>query len=110
MPCRSLRRSTRGGPLPQFDGTALTNLLNDFARARELRDGFDRTEDASNTVLVGKSFRSHENFVRVWYVSDGRSVLLVTYTSEWNDRSVESRQTDSTVRSIRFRKSTPHSP
>lgn len=99
----------RGGPLPRFDTAGLAELLDDFARTRELRDGFDRTDDAANTFVIGESFRSRENFVRVWYVSDGRSVLLVTYTCEWDDRSVESQQTDSMVRSIRFHGPTPHS-
>jgi hypothetical protein len=92
----------RSGPVPSPSVEDLEALLARFA----VRHGFGEQIDIahfSHTVYgVGASFRSGDDLVRVWYVSDGKNIMLITYICEWSDRLHETGVCDEMVKSITF--------
>lgn len=95
----------RRGRLPEIRNDDLTEMLDDFAASKNLQDRFDRKIYACDIPLVGESYKLDENFVRVWYASDGMSILLITYVSSWEARECEADSREMSVQSIRFDRS-----
>jgi hypothetical protein len=77
-------------------------LLGEFASRQGLGDPFDRSAYSDGVIVEGASYHSGEDLIRVWYASDGKSVMLVTYVCEWAARQREASQREMSVRSIRF--------
>lgn len=98
----------RGGPSPEVGPQDLCALLDEFASSRGLNDPFERLSYSNEVAIEGASFHSGEDLIRVWYVSDGDNVVLVTYVCEWRYRGREARQADIAVRSIPFATATGH--
>jgi hypothetical protein len=94
----------RGGQSPQVMPHDLTELLDEFAAERGLDEPFERTVYRGEVTIEGASFHAGDDFIRVWYGSDGRNVVLVTYVCEWNHRDRESGEREMAIRSIRFDK------
>jgi hypothetical protein len=92
----------KGGALPHVTSKDLSDLLNDFAATRGMQSPFDRVTYAGDTFMVGESFHSGNDFIRVWYSSDSKNLMLVTYVCEWKQRDIEAETREMTVRSIRF--------
>ena len=68
------------GPRPTVELEDLEDLLRNFAD----NQGFDEPLieiHPGKTKLVSADFRGDEDFLRVWYGSDGTNVMLVTYFS-----------------------------
>ena len=91
------------GVLPNVTSNHLSELLDDFSRKRHLKDPFDRQSLSTGKFLVGQSFHDGEEFIRVWYASDGKSIALLTYVCNWNDKDKESNTREMIVASISFR-------
>lgn len=73
-----------GGRMPQVSIACLEELLDDFAATRELFNSFDQqTLSNDNMLLIGRSFQNEGDFIRVWYVSNGKDIVLVTYVCKW---------------------------
>jgi hypothetical protein len=92
----------QGGQLPQVMSHDLSALLNKFADGQGLNDPFDRLSYPGEITVEGASFRSGDDLIRVWYVSDGRNVMLVTYVCDWSQRDGEASEREMAVRSLRF--------
>ncbi|GAC1382430.1 MAG: hypothetical protein NVSMB4_10730 [Acidimicrobiales bacterium] len=92
----------KGGRLPRVGPQDLRSLLDEFASGQGWVNPFDRSAYSGGVTVEGASFRSGEDLIRVWYASDGRSVMLVTYVCEWSEREREASQREMSVRSIRF--------
>ena len=98
----------KGGRLPRVGPQDLSALLDDFASRRGLDDPFDRSTYSNEVAIEGVSFHSGEDLIRVWYASDGKNIMLVTYVCEWCHRGREALQVEMAVRSIRFATATDH--
>lgn len=98
----------KSGPLPSVTTEALFWLLDDFALTRGLTMAFERENYPGSNYLVGQSFRDGGDFIRVWYASNGKSFLLITYVCDWSRKDVEASQREMTVRSIRFNEPAPN--
>ena len=92
----------KGGRSPRVRPADLTAFLDEFASGHGLGAPFDRSSDSGAVAVEGASFRSGEDLIRAWYVSDGENVMLVTYVCEWGEREREASQREMAVRSIRF--------
>jgi hypothetical protein len=92
----------KGGRLPRVGPQDLRSLLDNFASRQGLGDPFDRSTYSDGVIVEGASYHSGEDLIRVWYASDGKSVMLVTYVCEWGQREREALQREMSVRSIRF--------
>jgi hypothetical protein len=58
--------------------------------------------DDGGLLLAAGSFRNGDDFLRVWYVSDGQSFAKVTYTSDWDEQHSELPDCEQMIRTLRF--------
>lgn len=92
----------RRGKLPDVSLGDLAELLRLFATNRGLGAPFDNATFPDNPFVLGESFRKGDDFIRVWYCSDGKNLVLATYICNWEKSSVEVEAAESIVRSISF--------
>ena len=91
------------GELSHITTAELGRLLEEFAEYQRYEPKSDRQIYPGDISLVGQSFQSEGDFVRVWYASDGKTTLLVTYICEWPQKDVEDAAREVIARSIRFK-------
>jgi hypothetical protein len=70
----------RSGALPNVDLAALEGLLADFAKTRKLAIPVISRGSGRHPFVVA-DFPSADEFLRVWYISNGRDLALVTYVT-----------------------------
>jgi hypothetical protein len=91
------------GARPRGDIEELQELMDGFAESHGLIPLNDTVRESWPRSLVAASFQLGNDFVRVWYVSEGGNFALVTYTCErCNLASNELREAETTVRSLVF--------
>jgi hypothetical protein len=90
------------GEAPSIGVDELDAMLRDFAINRGLTGPFDRWTSSTGAMVVSESFHCGSAFVRVWYISDGKSVILITYVCDWEHRNEESELVDAVIKSVRF--------
>ena len=90
----------KGGIVPTADCEDLTQMLHAFFANRNLGEAVDVVVHSSHPSFVAGSSRK-DGLIRVWYVSNARSFVLATYTSDF-DASTEVYQCEAMVRSIQF--------
>jgi hypothetical protein len=92
----------KSGSVPNPSPQVLFSMLCDFASSRELGEPAEVvTEDGELRIAAG-SFRWGEDFLRVWYVSDGYSFAKVTYTCSWGAQQSELPDCEQMLRTLRF--------
>jgi hypothetical protein len=99
---------SKAGQLPRVGSDDLSAMLDEFGSEHGLGDPFDRSSDSGEVAVEGASFHSNDDLIRVWYASDGKNVMFVTYCCEWSQRAREASHREMTVRSIRFAPSGDH--
>jgi hypothetical protein len=72
----------REGPQPVIDTADLQRLLLAFGDSRGLGSPASVSKGLGHNHFVSGDFGSTEEFVRVWYVSDGHDIALVTYVTQ----------------------------
>ena len=90
------------GPLPSPSSADLRSLALQFGESRGLGEPFDLGQFESRVSGAGASYCSEGDLVRVWYVSDGRNIMLVTYVCDWEDRDREMSECEEMLKTIRF--------
>jgi hypothetical protein len=98
----------RGGRLPEVSLADLRGMLSDFGATRQLGTGADMRVREKPQRSIGMSFSVQGRFVRVWYVSDGVNVALVTYNCRLGEQGEEVAECESIVDSMRFDQERPH--
>jgi hypothetical protein len=91
------------GVLPHVSSTDLKQMLAEMAASRRLRGPFDQRDYPGRVAIVGQSYHDGEDFVRIWYGSDGKNVMLMTYVCDWSQREREHDVREMTVLSLQFR-------
>ncbi|GEP41313.1 hypothetical protein [Brevifollis gellanilyticus] len=92
----------KGGPVPNPTQRDLLSLLHGFATSQQLGDPVDLVEEDGELRLVAGSFRAGEDFLRVWYVTNGRSIAQVTYLCSWGEQHAELADCEQMVRTLGF--------
>ncbi len=92
----------KSGRTPNASHDDLVAMLGDFAIARRLGQGTDEERFNGQAFGVAKSYHEGTDLIRVWYVSDSRNFLLITYVCDWSMRDRELSDCEQIVRSIRF--------
>ena len=92
----------RSGRVPNPSPQDLLSLLRDFGSSRQLGEPTDVVVEDGNLRLAAGSFRFGEDFLRVWYVSDGQSFAKATYTSAWGEQHSELPDCEQMIRTLRF--------
>ena len=95
------------GPLPNPSASVLLSMLREFAVSRELGEPANIVTEDGDLRLAGASFRTGDDFIRVWYVSDGYSFAKITYTCACGVEQAELSDCEQMVRTLRFRDETP---
>lgn len=90
------------GAAPHIKPHDLTELLFDFTTKQGWTDPFDRSSDQNGIIIEAASYHSIDDFIRVWYASDGTNIILATYICDWSCRHQESSHAETSVKSIRF--------
>jgi hypothetical protein len=92
----------QGGQVPNPTCEDLLSMIAEYAASRDLGDGFEETSLRRSIQIAAKSFRWQENYLRIWYLSDGRNFAFVTYTCGWEHRRAESQECEKILESLRF--------
>jgi len=90
------------GKHPNVTLQDLDELRNDFAGKKELGSAFDELHSDGNLRVSGGSYRTTEDYVRVWYCSDGNNVALITYLTGRGKEGNEPDDCDAIVAAVRF--------
>jgi hypothetical protein len=98
----SIARYARGA-IPSASPDVMLSLLRDFASSHELGEPCDIDTEAGELRIAAGSFRQNSNFIRAWYISDGRSFARVTYTCVFGQQQFELPDCEQMVRTLRFR-------
>jgi uncharacterized membrane protein len=80
----------------------LDGLRNDFSEKKELGRAFDELRSNGLLRVSGGSYWTAEDYVRVWYCSDGRNVSLITYLADRGKEGNEPNECDEIVSELRF--------
>ena len=92
-----------GGAQPLPSESDLMALAREFGQQQALGTPSAETIFSESSLRgAGVSFHSGEEFIRVWYVSDGQNISQVTYVCEWGRQEAELPICEDIVRSMRF--------
>lgn len=91
------------GKLPDIKLDDLRWLLSDFASRRQLGSELAScAREHSGVVWCRGDYRWDDDYMRVWYLSDGQSVILATYICSWQDKDIELDECDWIIDSVQF--------
>ena len=91
-----------GGTRPDPSVELLLEMLHEFGEARGLGAPGDVVMQVGRLRLVAGLFLPGNDFLRVWYLSDGLSFALVTYVCEAGREAHELADCERIVRSLTF--------
>jgi hypothetical protein len=90
------------GRLPDIRVDDLKKLLTDFALSRELGSSFDFAIRETPLLTCAQSYGCESQFLRVWYCSDGRNVVLATYVCAKGMQETELGDCEKMIESLAF--------
>ncbi|WP_243367836.1 hypothetical protein [Microvirga solisilvae] len=92
-----------GGAVPDPSQEKLRDMALKFGEDRNLGDPFEESLFTHEALRgAGMNYQWGDDFIRVWYVSDGRSFAFVTYCCEWEHQRREVSLCEDIVKSLRF--------
>jgi hypothetical protein len=101
----------QGGKVPDPSEKELRTMVLRFGEERGMGDALDESTFSKGPLAgAGMSFHTGEDFMRVWFVSDGKNFALVTYTCAWDAQEREVSLCEEIVQSLQFQPAlSPHS-
>ena len=90
------------GEIPNPTAKDLMSMLLEFSTRRRLGKPIDTNVTVGDKRYARASFRSEGDFVRVWYLSDGQNLAMVTYICPWKDRKIQLEECQQIVESLEF--------
>jgi hypothetical protein len=91
------------GQIPNIRPIDLRSLLLEFSEARKLAPELASATGGRDGVFWCRAdYHMDDDFIRVWYISDSKSVALATYVCNLEHRDVEVLECDRIVDSVRF--------
>ncbi|BCU78558.1 hypothetical protein [Luteolibacter sp. LG18] len=92
----------KSGNNPNITLFDLIEMHESFASKRSFDDGFDEFSLEENIIIFAKSYHHGNDYVRIWYCSDGLSVFLITYLSDWGAQGDEPDECNRMVLGVSF--------
>lgn len=92
----------RAGKAPDISIEDLASMLCDFAMAQGLGTAKPVRVVNDSMLVVRAEFLCADDFIVVWYVSDGTNILLITYVCQAEVQALEREVSESIVRSVKF--------
>lgn len=93
----------RGGPLPNPTPSDLLEMVEEFGARKGLGDLSEEVSRDGMPMVAAASYYHGEDYVRVWYVSDGSNFALTTYLCKWEYRELEIGECEKIVNSLKFK-------
>ncbi|HEU6442383.1 MAG TPA: hypothetical protein VFF38_08475 [Microvirga sp.] len=94
----------QGGAMPAPSREELRDMALGFGKERDCGKPFEERLFTDEFLRgAAMSFRREEDFLRVWYISDGWNVAFITYVCEWSEQDRELSVCEDIVKSVRFR-------
>ncbi len=93
----------RGGLIPNSTINDLDGMRSKFAQSKNFGAAFDEIRSTGDLSISGGSYKAMGDYVRVWYCSEGKSFVLVTYIAVWGTEGNEPKECDAIVAGLRFR-------
>jgi hypothetical protein len=72
----------RAGPIPSPTGQDLLELVFKLAGSLNLGQPLGVSVTENSFVMSAASYRGDHHFMRIWYFSDGKNIMLSTYTCD----------------------------
>jgi len=92
----------KSGKIPNVSLRDLNELREDFAQKEQLGRAINEVSTDGALRVSGGSYQTTQDFVRVWYCSDGKNVALITYTASRGKEDHEPDECDAIVAGVRF--------
>lgn len=92
----------RSGPVPRLSTSDLLSMATELGQSRGLGEAIEKNVFEGTLVGAAASFHSEGAFVRMWYVTDRRNIMLATYVCDWNSRDLELTDCEKVIRTIEF--------
>ena len=89
------------GPPPQTSPEELLGMAKDLGAYHGLTDRHDEVMESGPPMLGAVSYLDAD-FIRVWYVSDGRNFAKITFTCPSGMQFEQLAECETIVRSLRF--------
>ena len=90
------------GPVPDPTPADLLGMALQLGATHGLGEPREQIADVGALRLGAVSYHDGDTFLRIWYVSDGRSIAKVTYVCPWRLRRKQRATCEAIVRSLRF--------
>ena len=90
------------GQAPDPSPEILLSMLRDFASSHGLGDLGDIVTEQAELRIAAASFRLGDDFIRVWYASDGRNFAKATYTCVWGVHQTELPDCERMIKTLRM--------
>jgi hypothetical protein len=95
--------SYMSGPVPLPSSAKLLAMAEESGMRSGAGMPFDTRAKEGRLSIAAADFHTPEdNFLRVWYVSDGKNIMLITYVAKWELREIELLECEGIVESVRF--------
>jgi hypothetical protein len=91
-----------GGKEPHPTLDDLSTMLDEFAANHNLGRRLNFNKLNNDIYGVDASFHCGKDLIRLWYLSNGLTILFVTYTCDWHSRELEEHEVDRMVQTIRI--------
>jgi hypothetical protein len=91
-----------GGQIPDPSAADLLAMAEELGAAHRLGEPFGHRVQGGKMRRATVSYHDGDDFIRVWYVSDGRDIAKVTYVAPWERRDQQTADCDAIVASIGF--------
>lgn len=93
----------RSGEIPNPTLMDLMDMAVEFGEVRGLGESFDARTCSESHLIAAVSYKSEGNYIRVWYLSESGSFILVTYVCDWEARDEEIAECERIVANLEFR-------
>jgi hypothetical protein len=90
------------GPEPRSSREELLAMAIELGARLQLGAPVAQSVDEVPLLRVAVDYYTNGDFFRIWYVTDGRNILLVTYVCKWESRLIEINECDALVASVQF--------
>lgn len=91
------------GSVPNPNGADLKAMIVDFATSRRLGEAREFVVENGRLALASATFLHEGDFIRVWYVSDGRNFAKATYLCVSGREVAELTECESMIRTLKFK-------
>ncbi|BCU78550.1 hypothetical protein [Luteolibacter sp. LG18] len=96
----------KSGKKPEITLVDLIEMRESFACQKFSVEGFNNFSQIGKIMISEKSYHVGSDYIRIWYYSNGSSIYLITYLSNWGDQGEEPEECDKMVANISFEHTT----